>query len=152
MHSLQIIHYLTVGCRWLLALVFLTAGIPKLFTLDRFAETVAAYGLIPDMIVTPVALGIVLLEILAAVGLLLKRKWALWLSAALMLVFISVLSYGLWLGLDIDCGCFGPDEGLAGGSSSLRTALIRDIVLMVPLVYLFLQPLLKSKLERGVSQ
>lgn len=152
MASLRFLHYLAVGCRWLLALVLLTAGAPKLFALDRFAETVAAYGLIPDGIVSPVAFFIVALEIGAGVGLLLKKKWALLLTAALMLLFIVVLAYGIWLGLDIDCGCFGPEDAEAHGFSSLRTALVRDILLLLPLIYLFLQPIFTSLLNKGVSR
>lgn len=152
MASLRFLHYLAVGCRWLLALVLLSAGVPKLFGLDRFAETVAAYGLIPDAVVSPVAFFIVVLEIVAGIGLLLQKKWALSLTAALMIVFIAVLAYGIWLGLDIDCGCFGPEDAGARGFSSLRTALVRDIVLLLPLIYLFLKPVFTSLLNKGVSR
>lgn len=150
-HSTTLFHVLAVGCRWLLALVFLAAALPKLFTMETFAANVGAYGIVPDAMVTPVAITIVLLEIVAGVGLLLKRQGALWLSSALMLIFIGVLSYGIWLGLDINCGCFNSTDGQMGGSSSLWTALVRDIVLMVPLTYLFFYPFLTSKFTRGVS-
>ncbi len=152
MYSLNLIQYTAVGCRWLLALVFLSAGVPKLFEIDRFAETIAAYGLIPDAVVVPTAFFIVALEIAAAIGLLFNKRWALLLTTALMGVFIVVLTYGIWLGLDIDCGCFGPEDPGAQTFSSLKAALFRDILLLLPLVYLFIHPFFTSLLPKGVSR
>ena len=50
----------------------------------------------------------------------------------LLLTFIGVLTYGIGLGLDIDCGCLGP-----GYHVSLRTQLLIDagLVLCCGLVY-----------------
>lgn len=151
-YSPQLIHYKAVACRWLLAIVMLSAGVPKLFEMSRFTETVAAFGLIPDPLVTPVALCIVILELAAGIGLLLQKRWALLLTTALMGVFIVVLTYGIWLGLDIDCGCFGPEDPGAQIFSSLKKALFRDLLLLLPLVYLFLQPFFISLLPKGVSR
>jgi hypothetical protein len=55
----------------------------------------------------------------------------------LLLLFIGVLSYAVWLGLDIDCGCFGPEDPEHRAFAGLRMALFRDVLLSIPVLYLF---------------
>lgn len=144
----KIYQLIELSCRWLLGLVFLYGGIPKIFQMNEFAETVGAYGIVPDVILHPVAFGIIILEVIVGIGLIVQKRIAQHLAMALLIIFIGVLSYGIWLGLDIDCGCFAGDETEHGAFSSLKMALIRDLFLLLPLFYLYLQPLLnKTKLE-----
>ena len=46
-------------------------------------------------------------------------------------LFIVVLGYGIWMGLDVDCGCFGPDGPEAKAFHGLRLSLYRDLVMLV---------------------
>ena len=131
-------------CRWLLAIIFLVAGVPKLADLKEFAGIIDAYGLLPESLVYPSAFVIASMEVVAAVGLVFKRKFGLHLTAILLCIFIGVLTYGIVLGLDIDCGCFSQTDPEFRAFSGLKTALIRDIVLLVPLVYLYLQSSLQK--------
>ena len=133
-----------VCCRWLLGLVFLFGGIPKLFELSAFAENIGAYGIVPDGLLPPAALGIAVLEVIVGCGLLVKWRMAQHLSAAMLIAFIGVLSYGIWLGLDIDCGCFAGVENEHGTFSSLKEALVRDLFLLLPLSFLYCHPLLTT--------
>jgi len=123
--------------RWLLALVFLYAGIPKLLSIDEFAGIIGAYGLLPEVMLVPAAFTIAFLEIVAAAGLLLRKNSALVLTTVLMGLFIGVLSYAIWLGLDIDCGCFGKNDPEYRAFSGLKMALLRDLFLLPPLVFLY---------------
>lgn len=129
--------WLDRGARWLLAGIFLYAGLPKLLDPLLFANVIAAYGLLPQFLLLPAAIVLPLAEVLAALLLVQKRKAGLWLTAALMVIFIGVLSYGIHLGLDIDCGCFSPEDPEHAAFSGLRTALVRDLLLLVPLAYGF---------------
>jgi len=144
----NIYHFVEVCCRWLLGLVFLYGGIPKLFEISDFAETVGAYGIIPDGVLQPVALGIAVLEVVAGFGLFARKRMAQHLTAVMLVVFIGVLSYGIWLGLDIDCGCFAGDENEHGAFPSLKDALIRDLFLFLPLIFLYCHPLLNNILSK----
>ena len=126
-------------CRWLLIIIFLVAGVPKLLDLRAFAGVIDAYGLLPESLVYPSAFIIASLEVVAAVGLFLKKRFALHLTTILMCIFIGVLTYGIVLGLDIDCGCFSQNDPEFKAFSGLKTALFRDFVLLIPLVYLYLQ-------------
>ena len=123
--------------RWLLAAVMILAAVPKLTDPGAFAEVVGAYVLLPDFLVLPAAIALPLLELVGAFLLIQGRISGLWITALLMLLFIAVLSYGIWLGLDIDCGCFGPEESESKAFSSLRTALFRDLLLCIPIMYCF---------------
>ncbi len=123
--------------RWFLAGVMIFAAIPKLSDPAAFAEIVEAYGLLPDFLLLPAVIMLPALELLAAFLLLKGSMSGLWISAMLMLLFIAVLSYGIWLGLDIDCGCFAPEDGESKAFSNLRTALVRDVLLCIPILYCF---------------
>ena len=124
-------------CRWLIAGVMILAAVPKLSDPASFAEIIGAYGLLPEILLFPAALLLPLIELTSAFLLIQGRRLGLWIAAILMLLFIAVLSYGIWLGLDIDCGCFGPGDKEGTAFSNLRTALVRDLLLCIPILYCF---------------
>ena len=96
-----------------------------------------AIGMIPVA-----AWGLTLVEILGGLLVLAKRPSGLWLISGLLLIFMGALLYGLWLGLDIDCGCLGPLE--SEGSSSLSSALARDLLLLAVCLTLLLRRVLPA--------
>lgn len=122
--------------RLIIALPFFYAGITKIFDPKSFAVVIGGYGLLPEFLVLPAAIALPALEIIAAAGLLLNIRICLYAVAVLLLFFIGVLGYGIQLGLDVDCGCFGPDDP-EQAYHGLRGALFRDIGLLVPILYLF---------------
>jgi hypothetical protein len=124
-------------CRWIISLIFLVAAFPKLFNVHQFAATIDAYALLPDILLLPTAIALPVLEILLAVGLLFNRLQSKIGIAVMLLFFIILLSYSIRQGLDIDCGCFGPEDPEHLAFKGLRVALVRDIVMIFPLVYSF---------------
>ncbi|MEJ2158353.1 MAG: DoxX family protein, partial [Desulfobacteraceae bacterium] len=56
----------------------------------------------------------------------------------LLLLFMMVLGYGIWLGLDVDCGCFAAGDPEGGAYHGLRPALYRDAVMLAGMGYLIL--------------
>lgn len=133
--------------RWFIAGVMIVAAAPKLSDPVAFAEVVGAYGLLPDFLVLPAAFALPLFELIAAFLLIKGRISGLWIATILMLLFIAVLSYGIWLGLDIDCGCFGPGDIESEAFSNLRLAVVRDLLLCIPIIYcLWHRYFLSSKL------
>lgn len=123
--------------RWGLGLIFLYAGVPKLINWHDFALIVNSYAIVPENLAIPTAVCIAVLEVIAAIALLCGRMEGLWGISALLLLFIGVLSYAIWQGLDIDCGCFGPEDPEHRAFSGIRTALWRDFLLCIPVLYLF---------------
>jgi len=116
--------------RWGIAGVFVAAAIPKILNPDFFAATIGAYGLLPDALVKSASWILPPLEIILAVGLVRKKLWGWFGIAGMLVVFILILGYGIHLGLDIDCGCFGPEDPEHDAFSGLRTALVRDVVML----------------------
>ena len=153
MHKAFFFGWLDWASRGLLGGVFLYAAVPKLFHLDGFIAIIDAYGIVPDKALGPVALVMAILEAVAGIGIFFKRGRYLSLSVifCLLLLFIGVLAYGLWLGLDIDCGCFGKDEPEHAFFSNLRVALIRDLILLLPVAYLYWQGWLNRQKTKEIQ-
>lgn len=125
------------GLRWGLALIFLYAGVIKLADPYSFAILIEAYGLIPQALLMPVAIVLPVLEVVAAIGLIFDVRGSLTVIAVLLAIFILVLGYGLWMGLDVDCGCFGPEDPEGKAYASIRPAFYRDFVLVGGVLLLY---------------
>ena len=123
--------------RWLLSIVFLYAGAGKLVDPQAFAALIEAYGVVPHPLLLPVAIGLPLLEVLAAVGLMADLRGSLSVISGLTLVFIAILVYGIRMGLDVDCGCFGPEDIESRAYHGLREALYRDVAMAAGIAYLY---------------
>ena len=80
------------------------------------------------------------MELLAGLGLLFDVRGAVGLTACLLTVFVGVLTYGIAIGLDIECGCFGS----GGRAVGLHEALWRDLVLFVACGYVWWYRWLRS--------
>lgn len=91
----------------------------------------------PDPWVLPTAICLSIFELLVGIGLLFDMQWALGLITALLVLFMVVLGYGLWMGLDVDCGCFGPNDPEGEAFHGLRPALYRDGIMLAAAVSLF---------------
>ncbi|ACV68347.1 MauE/DoxX family redox-associated membrane protein [Desulfohalobium retbaense] len=120
------------------AVMFIIAGGLKLADPAVFATTIDAFGLIPSFLLPVVAIGLPLLEILAGIGLLFDFRGSLTTLTLLTVVFILVLAYGIHLGLDIDCGCYGPGDPEAEAFGHLRSSLYRDLGMLVMAGYLYI--------------
>ena len=123
--------------RWSISTIFLFAAVPKLFDIQGFAAVINAYAVLPEILVLPTALLLPVIEIVLAVGLLFNHWQSKIGTATVLLGFIVLLSYSIGQGLDIDCGCFGPEDPEHEAFHGLRTALVRDIAMLLPLVYSF---------------
>jgi uncharacterized membrane protein YphA (DoxX/SURF4 family) len=125
--------------RVLLSVVFLWSGISKLIDPTGFAVIIDAYGLIPDAWILPLAIALPLLEIVFGLGLLLDIRGSLAVITGLLMLFVAILGYGIWLGIDIDCGCFGPEDPEAKAFHGIWSAIVRDIIMMIGIFYLYYQ-------------
>ena len=122
--------------RWPLAGIFLYSGIVKLLDPTAFAVVIGGFGLLPKAMIDPTALALPILEMAAGLGLLFSIRGSLAAIAGMLLVFIVVLIYGIHLGLDLDCGCFGPEDP-EQAYKGLKPALVRDVVMMAAVLFLY---------------
>ncbi len=123
--------------RFTLGTVFIWSGVSKLANPHSFSVIIGAYGLINDSWVLPVSLFLPLIELFGGVGLLLDLRGSLTTIAGLLLLFMLILGYGIWMGLDVDCGCFGPEDPEARAYHGLRPALYRDFFMGAAILYLY---------------
>jgi len=121
-----------------LSVFFLWSGISKLMTPKDFTVIIDVYGLIPDAWILPIAIILPLLEMVFGLGLLLDIKGSLAGITVLLMLFMAILGYGIWLRLDVDCGCFGPQDPESEAFHSLRPALYRDFVMIAGVIYLYI--------------
>jgi uncharacterized membrane protein YphA (DoxX/SURF4 family) len=121
--------------RWILGTVFIWAGSLKMADPESFAEIISAYELVPEALLTLVAIGLPALEVLAGLGLVFDVKGSLGVVLGLLALFVFVLWFGILKDLDIDCGCFSPAD--LAEHMTLRQALYRDFVMMAGGFYLF---------------
>lgn len=109
-----------------LALVLLFGALAKLRDLSAFVMATEAYGLLPPVLVSPVAHALALSE--AAAGLLLLPVSTRPLGAALTLGVLGVASSAVALALrqgrNIDCGCGGYGGHGSGSGLTLSGALL----------------------------
>jgi len=124
-------------CCWTLGIVFVYAGVSKLITPKIFAVLIDAYGIVPDIMLMPVAVFLPALEVASGIGILFNIKGSLTIILGQVVLFLLILGYGIHMGLDIDCGCFGPEEPEALAFHGLRTAFNRDLILLAGICFAF---------------
>lgn len=123
--------------RFGLGSIFIYAGGMKLFSPEVFAVLIEAYGLVPEIFIMPIAVILPVCEVIAGIGLIFDIRGSLLVIAGLLLLFIAVVYYGIWMGLDVDCGCFGPEDPEAKAFHGLRIVLYRDVVMMFTVFFLY---------------
>ena len=123
--------------RWAVGLIFLYSGLTKLLDPESFEVIIGAYGLVPECLITYVALLLSIMEITAGLGLLLDVRGSLSVVTFLIVLFMMILGYGIHMGLHIDCGCFGPDDPKAQAFHGLHIALCRDVVIFLGICFLY---------------
>lgn len=142
-----------------LGVVFVISGWSKLMDPQSFVFIIQAYGLVADSLLLPVAIGLSLLELLSGIALIIDIQYALTTIAGLIVLFMLILGYGLWLGLDVDCGCFAADDPEGQAYHGLRPSLYRDAAMLAGIIYLYFwrwqrsyKPILFSDLYKKFEQ
>lgn len=123
--------------RWVLGAVFIYAGGSKLLAPADFAVLIEAYGILPESLLLPVAVALPVLEVASGIGLLFDLEGSLAVIAGLLALFVAILGYGIRMGLDIDCGCFGPEDPESRAFHGLRTTLYRDLLMLAGVAFLY---------------
>ena len=123
--------------RWGLGSVFIYSGVSKLMAPQTFSVLIEAYGLLPEVLLMPAALILATVELIAGLGLLADIRGSLGAIAGMLVLFVAILGYGIGMGLDVDCGCFGPDDPEAEAFHGLRTALYRDLFMLAAVGFLY---------------
>lgn len=113
---------LALGFRLYLGGLFIYASIYKIQYPAEFAESIAAYQLVPHYLVNPMAAVLPWLELICGILALagLRVRAALAIIAALMAVFTLSLVWVVAMDIPIGCGCFTGQEAEADLLTLLR--------------------------------
>ncbi|MDX1405217.1 MAG: MauE/DoxX family redox-associated membrane protein [Woeseiaceae bacterium] len=114
------------------ALLFLLAAVHKLTSLATFRATLAAYQLVPDVLVAPLSICVAVFEGLLGVAWL--AAWQMSAiavaSAVLLAVYTAAIAVNLLRGrIHIDCGCGMANS--AGGDAMLSWGLVARNAIMI---------------------
>ncbi len=123
-------------CRLGLGVLFIYSALAKISDPDDFARAVMRYEFLPDFTIGIFSMTMPMLELLAGLSMLFT-KWlreSAFLVSGMLVMFIIALVQALVRGLEISCGCFGVPS--VGGREEIVIALVRDVVLIVPAVWL----------------
>jgi len=107
--------WLLVIGRLILAVIFLYAAYAKLkLPWIDFAGALAAFKILPDDALEPVAKILPWCELALGVALIsgIWQRWFALIASLVLLFFFSVMVRSYAIGLKIDCGCFGPGDAL----------------------------------------
>tara|TARA_B100000683_G_scaffold248986_1_gene262675 strand:+ start:653 stop:1144 length:492 start_codon:yes stop_codon:yes gene_type:complete len=110
--------------------IFIVAGATKIMDVDTFAMAIDGYGLVSWRIANVIARTLPALEIVAGLGLVFDVRGSLGTIVVQLLGFMGVLAYGIYMGLDVDCGCFGPGDPGSGEPGGLWGTFIRDAFML----------------------
>jgi uncharacterized membrane protein YphA (DoxX/SURF4 family) len=124
-------------CRWALGSLFIYAGARKLLDPNAFAVLLDAFGIVPESLLGIVAALLPLAEVVAGLALLFDIRGSLAVVAGLLVIFSVMLGYGLKMGLNVDCGCFGPQDPEARAFHGLDTSFYRDLAMLAIVVGLY---------------
>jgi len=123
--------------RWGIGLIFIYAGSSKLLEPKTFAVLIEAYGIVPESLLMALSIALAALEVAAGIGLLFDIEGSLSMVAGLLVLFIAILAYGIWMGLDVDCGCFASEDPEAEAFHGLRLSLYRDLVMLAGIAFVY---------------
>ena len=130
--------------KWLIAALFIFAGINKILNPANFAHDIDNYRLLPYLLVALMAVILPWLEVLCGIFLIVG-KWQKGASLTLLiltLMFLVAIGSATARGLDITCGCFSTTiEGTKVG----YTRLIEDTILLGLIVLINIRELSGSE-------
>ena len=144
--SERVLDVLSALARFGLAVMWIVRGTTKLGNHMTVARNIEAYDIFTPYWSSLLANIIGPLELAGGLILLLgiKIRPAGWVSFGVLLLFVIGLSSAYARGLQIDCGCFGPDPDNTGGD--LLWAIIRDIGLIAVTLFMIYRPFKKFAL------
>jgi uncharacterized membrane protein YphA (DoxX/SURF4 family) len=137
LRKLDMINWFYKLARWILGAVFIYTGSIKLLALKPFAVLIEAYGIVPEGLIMSVAIVLPALEVAAGIGLVFDIEKSLEMIAGLLILFLVLMIYGIWMGLDIDCGCFGPEDPETEAFHGLRLSFYRDLAMLMGVVFIY---------------
>lgn len=122
-------HSFYVTLRILLGVVFIWASWNKILEPQSFAEIIYNYQILPAVMVNPVALLLPWVEAICGICLISGYlvKGSVLVVDILMIIFIMALTFNVYRGVDVACGCFSVSDL---GEKITFLKILRDLPLL----------------------
>ena len=135
---MKILHnrWVSVVVRVALGAVFIYSAWPKIADPPAFVQMVSNYKLLPDSLVSPAALVLPWLEMIAGTCLvagIMRRAAALWV-VVLLVLFVGALGINIARDVAVDCGCFSvtaSQKSHAELIASMKLDILRDLGMLL---------------------
>ncbi len=124
--------------RVILGLIFAGSGLIKISDLMYFSKVIEAFAILPEAYSYPLAVMISAAELFFGIGIIVDIRGSLGAVSLMLLMFLAVLCWAIYMGYDIDCGCFGPEDPESDVFPGLKGSLFRDICFILQALYLYL--------------
>ncbi len=118
----------------ILGTLFIAASWGKIIDPSTFTQSIIKYRILSPGLSEIAAYVLPWTELVLGVMIVLniKSRFSSALIGIILLVFIGALASTLIRGLDINCGCFMNQAPSSSGNSHVWSAIIRDILLLIP--------------------
>lgn len=135
--------------RIILSIVFVYASIDKIVHPQSFAQAVFNHQVLPEILINIIAIVLPWMELILGLCLLFNvwMNGASTLTAGLMFIFMSTITFNLLRGLDVGCGCFSTSTE----ESMNSLTLIRDMIFLCLSLSLVVFVFKKHKTTLGKS-
>ena len=129
--------------------IFVVAGASKVGHAAEFAQQIAAFRLLPQPVIAPMALVLPFFEILLGGYLVigLFTRVAAWVAAALLLAFDVAIASAVVRGMTLNCGCFGTHDTTV----TTWAEVARDAIFVLLAVFVALRPPGMWALDRRIG-
>ncbi len=132
--------YVVLAVSLAMAGIFIYAAIDKIRDPLQFADSVAAFGILPAVFISLLALCLPPFEILCGLLMLGPRTRRIGALAITLLsaIFFTALASALFRGLTLNCGCFGTG---APSRPRMWLELVLDTALFAGALFIYLDPI-----------
>jgi uncharacterized membrane protein YphA (DoxX/SURF4 family) len=98
--------------RLVVGAILIAAGVSKAGHAAEFAAQIAAFRLVPEAVIAPMAVELPYIEIIVGVLLIAGAftRLAAWVAVLLLATFDVAIASAVVRGMSVSCGCFGPND------------------------------------------
>ncbi|MBU1096090.1 MAG: DoxX family membrane protein [Bacteroidetes bacterium] len=129
--------YLLFAFRLALGFIFVFAGLEKISNPEKFAVAIENYKIMPVIFINFIAIILPFLELITGLLLIfgISVKENIFIINLLLTLFILLVAIAISRGLDIECGCFGTNDGQKAGLQKIIENLF--MLLLGLLIFFF---------------